>query len=111
MSGRSRARSSPSPGGATDPPARAAGGEGDPAPAADVAVTFKVTPIAFELLKDEPGLRPAPYLASRGLSWIQWVSGESLDDAALAERIADSHRLVAAGLSQKTRRALGLEAL
>jgi predicted DNA-binding protein (MmcQ/YjbR family) len=82
-----------------------AGADGAP----DVAVTFKVTPIAYELLKDAPGLRPAPYLASRGMTWIQRVSGESLDDAALAARIADSHRLVAAGLPRKTRRQLGLE--
>ena len=33
-------------------------------------VTFKCTPLAFEVLKDMPGLRPAPYLASRGLIWI-----------------------------------------
>jgi predicted DNA-binding protein (MmcQ/YjbR family) len=38
---------------------------------ASVGITFKVSEIAFELLKVRPGLRPAPYLASRGLSWIQ----------------------------------------
>src|SRR5437868_1011837 len=34
-------------------------------------VTFKVSDIAYEILKDQPGLRPAPYLASRGMKWIQ----------------------------------------
>src|ERR1700722_3117265 len=29
--------------------------------------TFKVSEIAYEMLKTQPGLRPAPYLASRGL--------------------------------------------
>src|SRR5690606_23059833 len=34
-------------------------------------VTFKCSDMAFEMLKGEPGLRPAPYLASRGMSWFQ----------------------------------------
>ena len=32
--------------------------------------TFKVNEIAYEMMRDQPGLRPAPYLASRGLQWI-----------------------------------------
>ena len=32
--------------------------------------TFKVNGVSFEMLKDRPGLRPAPYLASRGMTWI-----------------------------------------
>jgi predicted DNA-binding protein (MmcQ/YjbR family) len=30
-------------------------------------VTFKTSHLAFEILSDSPGLRPAPYMASRGL--------------------------------------------
>jgi len=30
------------------------------------AITFKTSELNFEILKDEPGFRPAPYLASRG---------------------------------------------
>lgn len=29
--------------------------------------TFKVSDIAYEMLQEQPGLHPAPYLASRGL--------------------------------------------
>ncbi len=32
--------------------------------------TFKVSDIAYEMLRGQPGPRPAPYLASRGLKWI-----------------------------------------
>lgn len=73
------------------------------------AITFKVSEIAFEILKDQPGLRPAPYLASRGLSWIQHHAEPGLGDAELKDYLARSHALVAAGLSRKKRRALGLE--
>lgn len=73
------------------------------------AVTFKVSEIAFEILRAQPGLRPAPYLASRGLSWIQHYGKPGLSDAELKDYLVQSHRLVAAGLSRKKRRELGLE--
>ncbi len=70
--------------------------------------TFKTSELAFELLREEPGLRPAPYLASRGLKWIQHYDRPGLDDDGLKAYIAQSHRLVALGLSKKRRRELGL---
>lgn len=73
-----------------------------------VFVTFKVTPESYEILKEQPGLRPAPYLASRGMSWIQHYAAPGLDDEGLKAYIAKSHELVAAGLSKKKQRDLGL---
>ncbi|WOR15838.1 MmcQ/YjbR family DNA-binding protein [Hyphomonas sp. FCG-A18] len=72
------------------------------------AVTFKVTPLSYDILKDQPGLRPAPYLASRGMKWIQHYQDCGLDDEALRDYIQTSHRLVADGLSKKKQRELGL---
>ena len=72
------------------------------------AVTFKAGDFAFEILRDTPGLRPAPYLASRGMKWIQWLSGESMPDDALRDYLAESHRLAAAGLTKRVRAELGL---
>jgi len=72
------------------------------------AVTFKVTPLSYDILKDQPGLRPAPYLASRGMKWIQHYDEPGLDDEALKAYIEESHRLVASGLSKKKQRELGL---
>src|SRR5271163_2857384 len=71
--------------------------------------TFKVSEISYEMLKDMPGLRPAPYLASRGMSWIQHYAEPGLGDGALCDYLTESHRLVALGLSAKKRRELGLE--
>ncbi len=70
--------------------------------------TFKTSEMAFEMLSDQPGLRPAPYLASRGLKWIQHYEKPGLDDEALRAYIAESHRLVSLGLSKKRQRELGL---
>lgn len=71
-------------------------------------ITFKVSQIAYEMLKDRPGLRPAPYLASRGMSWIQHCGSPGLSDQDLKDHLKESHRLVAQGLSKKRQRALGL---
>ncbi|QIZ82466.1 MmcQ/YjbR family DNA-binding protein [Thalassovita gelatinovora] len=72
------------------------------------AFTFKVSKLAFEVLRDQPGLRPAPYLASRGMSWIQHYDAPGLSDPELCQHIAASYDLVAAGLSLKKRRDLGI---
>ena len=71
-------------------------------------ITFKVSDVAFEVLKDQPGLRPAPYLASRGLKWIQRYAKPGLPDRELKEHLRASHRIVSRGLSRKARTALGL---
>lgn len=67
------------------------------------AFTFKVTPIAYEVLKDRPGLRPAPYLASRGMKWIQHFKKPGFSESELKEHLRISYALVAAGLSKKLR--------
>jgi predicted DNA-binding protein (MmcQ/YjbR family) len=73
-----------------------------------LSVTFKVSDIAYEMLKDRPGLRPAPYLASRGMKWIQHFAKPGLSDAALRDHIRQSHVIVSQGLSKKRRAELGL---
>lgn len=72
-------------------------------------VTFKCSPFSFELLGETPGRRPAPYLASRGMKWIQRQTAESLGDEELKAYLMESHRIVALGLSGRLRRELGLE--
>ena len=72
------------------------------------AYTFKVSPMAYELLQGEPGLRPAPYLASRGMKWIQHYTTPGLNDDALQDFIRESHRIVSLGLTKKKQRELGL---
>ena len=70
------------------------------------AFTFKVSDLNFELLREEPGFRPAPYMASRGLKWIQQYG--SLEDEQLTYFLEESHRIVSLGLTKKKQRELGL---
>lgn len=73
------------------------------------AFTFKAGDIAFQVLSDLPGVRPAPYLASRGLKWLQHYAAPGLSDAELKRHISDSYDMVASGLTRKKRAELGIE--
>lgn len=77
----------------------------------ELSVTFKCSDIAYDILKEQAGLRPAPYLASRGMTWIQRRSAESMDDASLQDYIRQSHQLASRNLTKKLRRSLGLDQL
>jgi predicted DNA-binding protein (MmcQ/YjbR family) len=70
-------------------------------------ITFKASQLTFDLLKDQPGMRPAPYLASRGLIWLQRRTPETVDDAALKDYLRESHRLAALNLPKRMQRELG----
>jgi predicted DNA-binding protein (MmcQ/YjbR family) len=74
--------------------------------APEFAVSFKCSQTSFAILSALPGLRPAPYLASRGLSWVQRTDSRSLGDDDLREYVRRSYALVLAGLPKKTQRAL-----
>jgi predicted DNA-binding protein (MmcQ/YjbR family) len=71
------------------------------------AVSFKCSRTSFEILKELPGARPAPYLASRGLLWIQRFDSRSLSDLDLKAYIQQSYAMILAALPKKTQRALG----
>jgi predicted DNA-binding protein (MmcQ/YjbR family) len=73
-----------------------------------VHVTFKCSPMSYDILKQQPGLRPAPYLASRGLTWIQRTADAIMDDDALKDYLRESYRL--AGLNPaKNSKKIGAE--
>lgn len=71
------------------------------------AITFKTSDNHFNLLQDQPGFRPAPYMASRGMKWIQQYETK-LDDKELKYYLAESHRIVSLGLTKKRQKELGL---
>ena len=70
-----------------------------------VSASFKVTPIGFEILSDAEGCRPAPYLASRGMKWIQ---ATNIDGEALKDHVRGSYDLIVAALPKKTQRELNI---
>jgi predicted DNA-binding protein (MmcQ/YjbR family) len=71
-------------------------------------ITFKTSPMSYELLQEVEGCIPAPYLASRGMKWIQRFNDKSLSDNDLKKYLRESHKLAAMGLTKKLRTELGL---
>jgi len=70
-----------------------------------LSVSFKVTPIGYEILSNAEGCRPAPYLASRGMKWIQ---ARGIADDELMDHVRGSYDIIVAALPKKTKRELGL---
>ena len=74
-------------------------------------VTFKCSPESYDILKDQSGLRPAPYFATRGMKWIQMFAEEELSADDLKLYLTQSHKLAAKTLTKKRQKELGLELL
>lgn len=72
------------------------------------AFTFKVSESDFLFLSDEPGYRPAPYFASRGMKWIQKHDASTTNDDELLSYLKESHKIVSLGLTKKKQKELGL---
>ncbi len=72
------------------------------------AFTFKTSEHNFNVLQDRPGFRPAPYMASRGMVWIQQYDAPKESDEELQYYLKESHRIVSLGLTKKKQRELGL---
>ena len=71
-------------------------------------VSFKVSDLAFDILREQPGCRGAPHLASRGMKWIQRYNADAVGDDALKDYLKESYRLVSLGLTKKLQKELGL---
>lgn len=72
-------------------------------------IVFKCSDLAFDILKEQKGLRPAPYLAPRGGKWIQVHEDGAMSDKDIKAYISESHRLITQKLTKKARSELGLE--
>ncbi len=72
------------------------------------AFTFKTSDLNYHFLSDKPGYRPAPYLASRGMKWIQQYDVTATEDDELIYYLEESYRIVSLGLTKKKQKELGL---
>ena len=69
-------------------------------------LSLKVSDIAFEALVESGRARTAPYLARA--KWVRFDDLAALDDDEVAGWLRNAHALVAAKLTRKARRELGL---
>jgi predicted DNA-binding protein (MmcQ/YjbR family) len=64
-------------------------------------ITFKVSDIGWEVLREAEGCKPAPYMASRGLKWIQSYAQPGLSNAELKGYLEASYRMVREALPRR----------
>ena len=69
-------------------------------------VWLKVSEMAYELLTELPGIRPAPYFARAG--WVAISVASPLSGDEVEAYIREAHRIVAGKLTRKVRLELGL---
>jgi len=74
----------------------------------DMAFTFKAPSQGFEMLCELGGVRPAPYMASRGLKWVQRTDASVMSDTDLKAYLQNSYEMVSVALPRKKRLELGL---
>jgi predicted DNA-binding protein (MmcQ/YjbR family) len=72
------------------------------------AFTFKTSDQNFDFLRECDGYQPAPYLASRGMKWIQQTDDSAEKNEALQYYLNESYRIVSLGLTKKKQKELGL---
>src|ERR1700678_2922909 len=72
----------------------------------EFAIRFKCTRTGLASLSELPGLRPAPYLASRALLWMQRIDMRAFSDHDLKPYIRQSYAMILAALPKKTQAAL-----
>ena len=72
------------------------------------AFALKTSEADFYILTEEPGIRPAPYMASRGMKWIQIFDGTKISDSEIKDLISESYRIVSMGLTKKRQKELGI---
>ncbi|MDX2321995.1 MAG: MmcQ/YjbR family DNA-binding protein [Moritella sp.] len=72
------------------------------------AFIFKTSDLNFDFLSDQPGYKPAPYFASRGMKWIQHYDSSVQTDEELTYYLKESYRIVSLGLTKKLQKQLNL---
>lgn len=72
------------------------------------AFTFKTSEQNFYFLCEHPDYRPAPYLAARGMKWIQLYQYSPKELENLKYYLTESYKIVSLGLTKKKQKELGL---
>lgn len=69
------------------------------------AMVFKTTPMSYEIMRGQEGLKRAPYTQR---NWLAVTQQSVLNDNELRQYIKQSYELVSSGLTKKQRVELGI---
>ena len=76
-------------------------GDGD-----DNKVSFKCSDMSYEILCEQDGVNPAPYLARA--KWVQVIDDRTLNDDDIRAYVSEAHQIISAKLTKAMRAELGL---
>lgn len=68
--------------------------------------SFKCSDLAYDILIEQPGIIPAPYLARA--KWVQVETADAMSDQDLQDYIRAAYGIVAAKLTKAKRKEIGL---
>ncbi len=75
-------------------------------PKEDSKISFKCSDFSYQILIEQKGIIPAPYLARA--KWVQIATVNALSDEDLKSYIVQAHEIIAAKLTKKLRTELGI---
>lgn len=79
---------------------------GEDAPEKDgIKISFKCSELSYQILTEQAGIIPAPYLARA--KWVQLESAAAMSDDDIKAYISEAHRIIAQKLSKKLQREIG----
>jgi len=78
----------------------------DPVPSGFQPISFKCSDLAYELLPEQDGITPAPYLARA--KWVQLTRPDAMQDADIRLHLDAAYDIIAAKLTKKLRAELGI---
>lgn len=70
-------------------------------------ISFKCSDFSYQILTEQPGIVPAPYLARA--KWVQVQEEDGMQDEEIRAYITQAHEIIAAKLTKAVRKTLGLE--
>lgn len=69
-------------------------------------VSFKCSNLSYQILTEQDGIVPAPYLARA--KWVQVRDNQSLSDEDIKSYITEAHKIIGGKLTKKIQAELGL---
>ena len=69
-------------------------------------ISFKCSEMSYTVLREQPDIVPAPYLARA--QWVQLESPAAMSDADIKLYIQQAHQIISGKLSRARRKELGL---
>lgn len=69
-------------------------------------ISFKCSDFAYQILREQPGIAPAPYLARA--QWVQVQTADAVPDENMQSYLTDAYDIISKKLTKAQRKALGL---